>query len=162
MADLAERLDAIRVQVRAPGTEIEAELRRRSGVTLSFGESVYEFIDESALERALAGTARLLWVGWQRQYRTAIEETNLNIDADDLRDSNFFADRAEVGAVGTSTDERITITAVGMENFSVEISPGTVREISEDQFTASVSEAATRLIEDFQAKVDDLKKRYYE
>ncbi|MGK3199778.1 hypothetical protein [Amycolatopsis sp. MEPSY49] len=144
MADLAERLDGIRVHVRAPGTEIEAELRQRTGITLSFGESVYDFIDESALERALAATARLLWVGWQWQYRAAIEGTNLNIDADDLRDSNFFADRAKVEAVGASNDERITTTAVGMETFSVHIAPGTVRELPEDEFAASASERPPR------------------
>ncbi|WP_328607310.1 hypothetical protein OG943_46825 [Amycolatopsis sp. NBC_00345] len=162
VVDLAERLDGIRVRVRAPGTEIEAELRQRTGITLSFGESVYEFIDELALERALAGIARLLWAGWQRRYRAAIEETNLNIDADDMRDWNFFTDRAKVEAAGESSDERITITAVGMEDFSVHIEPGTVREISEDQFSAGAAEAATKLIQDFQVKVDELKKRYYE
>jgi hypothetical protein len=142
--------------------EIEAELRQRTDISLSFGESVYEFVDESALERALAGIARLLWVGWQRQYRAAIEETDLNIDADDLRDSNFFADRAKVEAIGESGDERIRISALGMENFSVHVKPGTVREISDDQFSASASEAATKLVQDFQVKVDELKKRYYE
>jgi hypothetical protein len=162
VTDLAERLDGIRVRARAPGADIEAELRRRTGITLSFGESVYEFIDESALERVLAALARLLWAGWQRQYRAAIEETDLHVDADDLRDSNFFADRAKVGAVGTSSDERITITAIGMENFSVRIAPGTVREIPEDRFAANAAEAATKVIQDFQAKVDELKKRYYE
>jgi hypothetical protein len=54
------------------------------------------------------------------------------------------------------------ITAVGMENFSVHISPGTVREITEDQFSVDASEAATKLIQYFQVKVDELKKRYYE
>jgi hypothetical protein len=162
VADLAERLDGIRVHVRAPGTEIEAELRQRTDISLSFGESVYEFIDESALERALAGIARLLWAGWQRQYRAAIEGTDLNIDADDLRDSNFFADRAKVEAVGESSDKRITISAVGMENFSVHVKPGSVREISEGQFSANTAEAATKVIQDFQVKVDELKKRYYE
>lgn len=162
MADLAERLDGIRVRVRASGAEIEAELRRRNEITLSFGESVYDFIDESALERALAGLARLLWAGWQRQYRAAIDETDLNIDIDDVRDSNFFADRARVEAVGESSDGRIIISTVGMDIFSVHVGSGTVREISEDQLSASVSEAAARLINGFQAKVDELKKRYYE
>ncbi|MYW91154.1 hypothetical protein G3I59_11185 [Amycolatopsis rubida] len=162
MVDLAETLDDIRVRVRAPGSDIEAELRRRTDITLSFGESVYEFIDEPALERVLAGIARLLWAGWQRQYRAAIDETDLNIDADDARDSNFFADRAQVEAIGGSADERITISAAGMADFSVRVKPGTVREIPEDQFSASVSEAAAKLIQDFQLKVDDLKKRYYE
>lgn len=65
-------------------------------------------------------------------------------------------------AIGESNDARIVITATGMESFSVHIKPGTVREISEDQFAANASEAATKLIQDFQVKVDELKKRYYE
>ena len=162
MADLAERLDGIRVRVRAPGADIEAELRQRTTITLWFGESVYEFVSEPALEQALAGLARLLWAGWQRHYRAAIDETDLNIEIDDLRDSNFFSERAQVAAVGASVDERIRVSAVGMENFSVRIEPGTVRDITEDEFTAGAAEAATRVIEDFQAKVDELKKRYYE
>jgi hypothetical protein len=44
-----------------------------------------------------------------------------------LRDSNFFTDRAKVEAVGESSDERITITAVGMDNFSVHITPPRAR-----------------------------------
>ncbi|PPK67023.1 hypothetical protein V5P93_003362 [Actinokineospora auranticolor] len=161
MADLAERLDGIRVCVRAPGADIEAELRLRTAITVSFDEGVYEFIGEPTLERALAGAARLLWVGWQRQYRAAIDGTNLTVDVDDLHDSRFFSDRAKVEAIGGSSDARIAITAIGMENFSVHIKPGTIREISEDRFTAGVSEAATKLIQDFQAKVHDLKTRYY-
>ncbi|QWF79450.1 hypothetical protein HUW46_02858 [Amycolatopsis sp. CA-230715] len=162
MVDLAERLGQIRVRVRAPGTEIEAELRGRTGISLSFEESVYEFIDESALERALASIARLLWAGWRRQYLSAIDETSLSIDANDFRDSNFIADRARIEAIGTSSDERIVITTVGMENFAVHIEPGTVREVPEDQFATKASAAATKLIQDFQAKVSELKKRYYE
>ncbi|WP_405164382.1 hypothetical protein OG203_04490 [Nocardia sp. NBC_01499] len=129
---------------------------------MSFGESAYAFVDDSRLERALTAIARLLWVGWQRQYRRAIEYTDLHIDADDQHDLNFFAERAEIEAIGESSDERITISAIGMENFSVRIEPGTVREISEAEFRASAAEAATKLIEDFLTKVAELKKRYYD
>jgi hypothetical protein len=158
---LADRLDNIRVQVRAPGGGIEAELRDRTNISLSFEESVYEFISETALENSLSSIARLLWTGWQRQYRAAIDETGLNIDADDQHDLNFFAERDGIQATGRSSDERVTISAVGMENFSVQIKPGTVREISEDQFTADAMEAATKLIREFQEKVDELKERYF-
>ncbi|WP_020499007.1 hypothetical protein [Sciscionella marina] len=161
MVDLAERLDDIRVHARAPGTEIEAELRDRGAVKLTFGESIYDFISESALESALVGIARMLWTGWQRQYQLAIDETDLNIDANDRHDLNFFAERDEIESTGTSGDERISISAVGMQNFSVRVKPGTVREISEDEFSAGAAEAATRLVQDYQDKVDELKKRYF-
>lgn len=161
MGQLADRLDGIRVRARAPGSEIEATLRDRTRVTMSFGESEYDFISEPALERALGSLARLLWAGWQRQYRAAIDETGLTIDADDQHDLNFLAERKEIEAVGESSDERIGISAVGMENFSVRILPGTVHEIAEDEFIASATEAASTLIHDFLSQAAALKKRYY-
>jgi hypothetical protein len=57
MGRLAGRLDAIRVRVRAPGVDIGAELRDRTDITITFGESVYDFADERGLERALAALA---------------------------------------------------------------------------------------------------------
>lgn len=75
MGRLADRLDGIRVRVRAPGADIEAELRNRTDITITFGESVYEFADERGLERSLAALARLVYAGWLRQYRAAIDES---------------------------------------------------------------------------------------
>ena len=161
MGRLADRLSGVRVRASAPGADIDAELRDRTSITMSFGESVYEFIGKEALERALAALARSLWAGWQRQYLAAIDETDLNIEANDQHDLNFFAERDTVQAAGTSADGRITITVTGMRNFAVRITPGTTREISEDAFSAGAAQAATRLIHDYTAKVNELKKRYY-
>ena len=41
------------------------------------------------------------------------------------------------------------------------IVPGTVRELTEDQFAAPTKEAVTVLIQDYQAKVRDLRIRFY-
>ncbi|WP_199856676.1 hypothetical protein [Nocardia suismassiliense] len=161
MQDLAARLDNIQVRVRAPGTEIEAELSRRTNIALFFGDGAYAFVDEPMLEQALASIAKLLWVGWQRQYRRALEYTNLTIDAVNSVDIKFFADRDKTEAVGASSDQRMTFLTIGMRSFSVHIEPGTVREITESQFSRSAAEAATLLIEDYQAKVQELKQRYY-
>ncbi|MFI6170778.1 hypothetical protein ACIBCN_28615 [Nocardia sp. NPDC051052] len=161
MQDLAARLDNIQVRVRAPGTEIEAELSQRTNIALFFGDSAYAFVDEPMLEQALTSIAKLLWVGWQRHYRRVIEYTNLIIDAANSPDMKFFADRDKTEAVGASSDQRITISTIGMRNFSVRIESGTVRELTESQFSRSAAEAATLLIQDYQAKVQELKQRYY-
>ncbi|MFF3228908.1 hypothetical protein ACFYV7_39395 [Nocardia suismassiliense] len=160
--DLATRLDNIRVRVRAPTAEIEAELYQRTAIRLSFGRRVYASMHESELEEVLARIAKLLWVGWQREYRRALEYTTLVIDADDSTDLKFFADRDSTEATGESNDQRITVSTVGMKDFSVRISPETIYQLSESQFSASVSEAAANLIQDFQTKVDEVKKRYYD
>ncbi|WP_067580749.1 hypothetical protein [Nocardia terpenica] len=161
MQNLAERLDNIRIRVRAPGTEIEAELSRRTDIELFFEDGAYAFADEPMLEQALTSIAELLWAGWRQQYRRAIEYANLIVDAVDSTDIDFFAERDKTEAAGASSDHRITISTIGMRNFSVHIAPGTIREITESQFGGSVAEAAALLIQDYQAKVRELKQRYY-
>lgn len=161
MGELADRLDRIRVRVRAPGTDIEAELRNRNEFALSFGEGVYEFIDERALERALASLARLLYAGWQRQYREAISDTRLNIDPEDQHDFNFQEESRAVESHGESGDGRVALSAVGMDEFTARIKPGTLRELREGEFTALVTEAAARLLENYQATMNELKVRFY-
>ncbi|MBU3062543.1 hypothetical protein KO481_29365 [Nocardia sp. NEAU-G5] len=146
----------------APGTDIEAELSRRTHIALYFKGSDYAFVDEPMLERALTSIARLLWVGWQRQYRRALEYTNLSIDAEDATDLAFLADRDATRAVGESSDGRITIGTLGMRKFAVRIEPGTVRELTEIEFCAGVSEAAGNVIHVYQTKVGALKRRYYD
>lgn len=43
----------------------------------------------------------------------------------------------------------------------MEIVPGTVRELAEEQFAARAKEAVTILIQDYLAKVSALRKRFY-
>jgi hypothetical protein len=161
MGQLADRLDRIHVRVRAPGAEIEAELRNRTDVTISFGESVYEFLNERGLERYLTSLARLLYAGWLREYRAAVDESALDIAPHDRRDRDFLDARSEIESSGASGDGRITFSAVGMQEMSVKIVPGTARELTEAQFAAQAKEAVTILIQDHLAKVRDLKVRFY-
>jgi hypothetical protein len=160
MGRLAERLDNIRVQVRAPGAEIQAELSSRNIITLSFGESVYAFISERYLEHALASLARLLFAGWVREHRAAIADTGLNIDPKDQHDLRFRDERQEIRSSGESSDGRVRLSAVGMDDFTVRIKRGTVRELREREFVARVGEAASALLADYRAQVRELKKRY--
>ena len=161
MGQLAERLDSIHVRVRAPGTEIEAELRNGTDITISFGEGVYEFLNESGLERHLASLARLLYAAWLRQYRAAIDDSALDIAPHDDRDHEFLRERSQLESAGASGDGRITFSAVGMRDISVRIVPGTVWQLTEDQFAARTKEAVALLVQDYRAKVRQLKIRYY-
>ncbi|ASU80609.1 hypothetical protein CDG81_22670 [Actinopolyspora erythraea] len=161
MGELAERLDNIRVRASAPGMDVHAELRDRTEFSLSFGESVYEFADERALERALASVARLLYAGWQRQYQDAISWTNLDTEPRDQHDFDFQAACRAVESYGESSDGRFALSAVGMDEFTARIKRGSLRELREEEFAARVVEAATVLVRDYQAKTTELKWRYY-
>jgi hypothetical protein len=161
MGQLAERLDAIRVRVRLPGVDIEAELRDRTDVRISFGESVYDFLTENRLEYYLAGLARLLYAAWLRQYWAAINDSSLDVDPHDQQDYEFLDARAAIESGGASTDGRVVITAVGMREIEVRIAPGTVRQLAEDQFSARTAEAVAALIQDHLSRVRELKMRFY-
>ncbi|HEV8558278.1 MAG TPA: hypothetical protein VGR06_18045 [Actinophytocola sp.] len=161
MGQLADRLDAISVRVRVPGTEIMAELRHRTDVTISFGESVYEFLDERGLERFLVSLARMLYAAWLREYRAAIADSALDVEPHDQRDHDFFDARSKIEASGSSAGGRIAFSAKGMQDMSAKIAPGTLRELTETQFTARAKEAVTALIQDHLAKVRELKTRFY-
>jgi hypothetical protein len=161
MGLLAERLDDIRIRVRAPGAEIEAELSSRNSIILSFGESIYEFISERFLEHQLVSVARLLHAGWQREYRSAVDGTGLNIDPTDQHDLNFRDERRLIEASGASSDGRVRLSTVGMTDFSARIKRGTVRELRQREFVARVREAAAALIDDYRTQVKQLKVRYY-
>ena len=161
MSDLAERLDNIRVRATVPGTELYAELRNRNEVALTFGEGVYEFIDERALERTLASLAKRLYTGWLREYREVISTTGINIEPQDQHDYNFLEELHGLEVSVTSSDERITLSTVGMLDFSAKLCRGTVRELTEKEFTARVAEIAPQLIFRYQAQASQLKARYY-
>lgn len=161
MGQLADRLDSIHVRVRAPGTEIEAELRNGTDISISFGESVYEFLNEATLERSLASVARLLYAAWLREYRAAIDDSALDITPHDERDHEFLRERSLIESTGESNDGRVVFSAVGMQDIAVRIVPGTVWKLTEEQFVARTKEAVTLLVQDYRAKVRELKIRYY-
>lgn len=163
MTSLGDRIDAIHLRVRIPGADIEAELRDRTDVTISFGDGCYQWQSERDLERYLASLARLLYTAWVRAYRGALPEAFLAArdDLPDRQEEDFLAARAELREHGASRDGRITISAVDMHDITVAITRGTLRELSESEFAADTREAVRALLADRRAKVRELKMRYF-
>ena len=161
MSGLAEQLDGIRVRASTSGGDIRAELSNRREVSISFEEGVYGFISETALEAALSRLARQLYTGWVRQYQAAISTTHLDGEPKDQHHLNFQDEVRAVQVSVESSDGRISLSTVGMQDFTAKVRRGTVRELSEGEFTARVAEVAPQLIRQYQAKVLELKGRYY-
>jgi hypothetical protein len=162
MSSLGERLDAIHLRVRVPGTEIGAELRGRGEVMISFGPNLYQWLGERDLEHYMASLSRLLYAAWVRAYRTALSDAFLDaMGAEDQRDRDYLAARARLRERGASSDGRITITAVDMRDITVHIADGTLRVLTEQQFVARTREAVTVLLDDHRTKVRELKVRFF-
>jgi hypothetical protein len=77
------------------------------------------------------------------------------------RDLDWRAERDELVARGYSPDGRIAVKAVGMRQWEVHISPGTVRALSEHEFAEAAAQAAGELINDQFAKIAALSNKYY-
>jgi hypothetical protein len=163
VTSLGDRLDTIHLTVRVPGTDIEAELRNRSDVTISLGDGGYQWIAERDLEHHMASLARLLYTAWVRAYHAALPDAFLSAmnASPDQRDRDFLAARAQLREHGTSRDGRIAISATDMHDITVRITPGTLRSLPEAQFVADTREAVAALLADRRAKVRELKLRYF-
>lgn len=166
MGVLADRLEAMRVRALAPGGGIGGELRGRDQVHLSFPPGRYHWFNERELEQQLAGLGRLLWAGRMKKYYAAVSEAfgePVSGESPPIspRDQDFYAARAELTAEGISADGLVRIQVCGMREWTVRIANGTIRRLTEEQFTVRVQEAATALIRDQFAKIRFLKDRYY-
>ncbi|MGA5305434.1 hypothetical protein ACPCHT_36430 [Nucisporomicrobium flavum] len=166
MGELADRVDSMRVRVSTPDGAITAELYDRSKLTLTFLQGWYDLCDDSDLERRLATLAQLLWVARTREYwRTFSDVAGETVTGEDTpvsaRDLDWRAERDELVARGYSPDGRIAVKAVGMRQWEVHISPGTVRALSEHEFAEAAAQAAGELINDQFAKIAELSNKYY-
>lgn len=141
--------------------ELRAELRNRTDFSLPFGESVYDFVDERALEGALSSLAKRLYTGWLRQYREAISTTNVNVEPNDRHDFDFLEEIHAVEVSVASSDGRITLSTVGMREFTAQLRRGTVRELSEGEFVARVVEVAPQLLDRYPSAVSEVKARFH-
>jgi len=159
MSGLAEQLDGIRVRASTSGGDIRAELSNRREVSISFEEGVYGFISETALEAALSRLARQLYTGWVRQYRDAISTTYLTPRPQEQGGLGFQEEVRSIEVSVESADGRVSLSTVGMQDFSARVRRGTVRELGEEEFAARIAEVAPQLVRRYQARVLEMKVR---
>lgn len=167
MGVLADRLDSMRIRVASPNKMVVAELCHRTEVRLSFASGAYQRSYERGLEEQLAGLARVMWAARMKGYYQAVSEAfGEEVTGEPLpvgrRDQEYLQARDQLVAVGRSRDGRVQLAVRGMRTWTVRIADGSLRALSEDEFTASVGEAAGALIRDQFDKIRQLKLRVYE
>lgn len=77
------------------------------------------------------------------------------------RDGNFIEERSAIEVSGSSSDQRVTLSTMGMNDFTAKVKRATVRELQESQFAADVAEAASDLFEKFRRQASEIHERYY-
>ncbi len=159
----AERLDAIRFRVYVPDSQISAELAHRDQIRIDFGSGAhYRQLGDHDVEHYLTALARLVFAQWLRAYRQTLDEHIVaEPGVDNWLDREFYDTRDKIVAHGASDDGRIRLTADGLRNITVKLTPGTVRRLTEYECADRVRAAATALIQDYTGQVAALKERIY-
>lgn len=166
MGVLSDRLDAMEIVVTSPSGGVQARLTGRTQVSIAFAAGSYRRYTEEKLAGALVHVARLLWAARTREYYAARSAAagELIVGESPARtpsDHAFERDRTRLVAEGASADQRVRVSVRGMQDWTIRITAGTVRALTEDQFAACVAEAADDLIADQLAKIRLLKEEHY-
>ncbi|MCP2321998.1 hypothetical protein HDA40_000505 [Hamadaea flava] len=158
---VSEQLDQMVITAATPDGAMTAELYDRDQVRLRFPGG-YRWLDESRLPGQLEALARVLWARRMREYYEILSE-----DEDERRTAEpepvtegqweFVERRAQIVARGESSDGRIAISVRGMQEWTVRVQPGTLREYSEEEFAGTIRSVVTRLLDDQFRQITELK-----
>jgi hypothetical protein len=154
--DLQRRLDEAAFTVHLPNERVNGEVRGQRHVTIRLAPGHYEQVGSAKLCTELANLARLLFARGLREREIAVKEVTGRTLRPRIRigrrGTAYAQALRELAAEGESDDGTVRVTAVGQQNFVVEIAPGTLDRLSQQEFEANCGQAADRLLADTEAK----------
>ena len=153
MTRIQDRLDSLTIEAATPDGTAFAHLRGRSDIGVSLAPGYYAHATEDRLAQRLAQLGRLLWVARTREYyRLKSEQLGRTVRGEgrpaDARQAARREARDAIVATGESDDGLVSLSAVGLFQWSAVVAPGTVRGVPEEAFTAACGQAGSRLVED--------------
>ena len=166
MGIMADRLDAMVINVSSPDGQVHGELRDRDAISVSFEGESYSEYTERDLERQLARLALLLWTGYQRGYDAALSEATgqpvtRSRESWDANRRRFRDAQAETVAKGMSKEGYIYVETTGMLSWQVVIRDGTLKELEETQFCEELIGAYHVMSAEYRAKMSQLRAKHF-
>jgi hypothetical protein len=152
VSTISQRIERLRVRVTTLDGRVSAELFDRQ-VMITMGRGYYREASERSLANTLTSLARLLSVAHARECRAIIgQEGGESItarNAFDPLDAEYLQQLGGIVARGSAAGGRIRAHVRGMSDWSVEIDPGTLNELSEPAFLAETQGLAGEIISDY-------------
>jgi hypothetical protein len=150
------------VKTVSPNEQVFVTLRGDTTIEVSLAPGYYERATAAQIEEQLTRTARLVFAERTKAfYDLRSQERGDTVrpgqGAPTPEEAEYKRRRAELAVEGTSDDEAVTISSVGMTHFAVNIAPGTLTRLDSPTFARAVAEAATRLVQDQRSKMLALK-----
>ena len=144
-----------------------ARLANRTQVAFEFRPDTYSRYGERALERQLAQTCRLLWVGYTRGYAAVMDSVGLNFktrpdQAKTPAERRFLTERTTVVAIGATAKRLVRMKTVGLLTWEFRIVDGLIARTPEKEFLQELHGAAKILMREFNKKMVFLKDDCYD
>lgn len=163
---ITERVERMLVGVQTPSGRVTAQLHGSHDVRVWFAPGFYQRADRHEMQTQLEQAARLLWAARVTEYQRILsdeyEQPMAQRSPVGRLDTEFGQRREALVAQGESDDGHIAITVKGMRDWRVELTADALRALREDEFTAAVALAASKLIADQLTKIVQLRVRTYD
>jgi len=159
------------VSASSPDRNISARVSNYTEAKVTFQPGTFQRYDERQLSYQLARLGVLTWIAYQRA-RSAAYRNSRGISSAELaeaeRPSNdphrrrYEEELGKVEGEGSSVSGVLRIRTAGMMQWHVDIEPGTVRRLGEQQFLAELHSAFNALLNDREMKIILLKSEYFD
>ncbi|MGH8879036.1 MAG: hypothetical protein ACRD0P_17125 [Stackebrandtia sp.] len=166
MGIMADRLDAMVINVSSPDGQVHGELRDRDAITVSFQDNSYRHYTERGMEHQLSRLAVLLWTGYQRGYDAALTEATgqpvtRSTETWDANRRRFRDEQAKTVAKGMSKEGYIYVETTGMLSWQIVIRDGTLKKLDETQFAEELIGAYHAMSAEYRAKLSRLRAKHF-
>lgn len=154
------------VTAASPSEKVFLKLRGTGWLDVTFDSGYYARASTVDMETQLTRAARLLFIERTRaMYAGLSTEVGERVEPghDRLhRKAREYRERLdELTAQGASPGGDITLTGIGLGNFTVTVQPGTLDKLSEDEFRAAGAAAGVAFLDDYEDKIALLKYDVY-
>lgn len=155
MAELAERLSLLKVEVRSLDGGLTASAQGPGDVRVAFAWDTYRSYRAATLARQLEALATRLWTRYRRRY---LEVVSAWVDQDEEpestgEDHEFRRRLEELTVAGVSTHGWVTVQSRALVSWHVEIVGEPVGSLTEQQFLAELDSAVAAVLADHRAKL---------
>jgi hypothetical protein len=155
----------------SPDGNIVARVEGPDDIEVRFRPGAFDRYGEEELAHQIERLAQLCWVAFDRErtekYRQALRLSNEEVAQaeafpPDERRRHYDEDLNAVRASGTAPSGLLRIQSEALLRWRVQLAPGALRQLNEEQFVAELHAAVRSLFADRMVQITVIKSRYYD
>lgn len=170
MGSVSDYLGRMKISTVSPDGNIGIRLTMPLKVELRFAPQTFPRYGEDQLAFQLTKLASMTWSAYQQGKLQAVrrayglseaEFPDSDNFADDLQSRRYQRALSQLELSGTSSGRSVQIHTQAMNQWSVRVGPGAIRELGEEKFLDEINSAIDALLSDREMKTILLKAEYF-